>query len=224
MEGNAPDRLDLLRAQGEFEQILRNQLSALKASSAAFDAGNLWEAERLAVTVFNLVSDGSAKASRTKSLLSHLRVKDQITYISGSKGLRGMRVKKERIPGSTPGILPPLAHIKFGDNGWQFAPSFDLGHMMPRREMGFNRWYLEPVFAHKGTVLSRKNLIFLLRSRDGGAHIDESVKDLRYSAMKSDGIPYATVNGLPMKDAHYYSMRQIAWELDQSIRSFYGLL
>jgi len=71
------------RPRQELVEKFKNQIKALDASSANYDAGEDWEAERLANAVFNLVFDGGKIAS----VLSQLEVKDSLRFVS-SGGVR----------------------------------------------------------------------------------------------------------------------------------------
>jgi hypothetical protein len=73
--------MDMSRTRGELVSALNNQLKAIKASSAAFDEGEAWEATRLAVAVYVILYDGKG---RTVSLLSQLGIKEKIPFVSTS--------------------------------------------------------------------------------------------------------------------------------------------
>jgi hypothetical protein len=72
---------DMNRTRAELVSALNEQLGAIKASSAAFDAGVTWEATRLATAAYVILHDGKR---RTVSLLTQLGVKEKIPFISSS--------------------------------------------------------------------------------------------------------------------------------------------
>jgi hypothetical protein len=74
------------RPREELVHLLNGQMSALGVSSKGFDAGEEWEAERLATTVFNLVHDGGPIVS----LLSQLEVKDSLKFLSSGRMPSGL--------------------------------------------------------------------------------------------------------------------------------------
>jgi hypothetical protein len=66
------------------------------------------------------------------------------------------------------------------------------------------------------------NLVYSLRSRDGGSHYDRELPESAYLDLKTDaqGGKFFDSKGSPgvvIKNAHTASMRQIAHELDRSI-------
>src|SRR5262249_55095782 len=75
------EEMDMSRTRGQLVSALNNQLKAIKASSAAFDEGEAWEATRLAVAVYVILYDGKG---RTVSLLSQLGIKEKIPFVSTS--------------------------------------------------------------------------------------------------------------------------------------------
>jgi len=94
------------------------------------------------------------------------------------------------------------------------------------RQLSFAKWWDEPVSNAGKRQLSRKGLIWIVRSRDGGAHVDGSLNSDEYvelihdpllpgtSVHHGDGTAYTPAN------SHWASVRQIAWELDYAIKQF----
>jgi hypothetical protein len=103
--------------------------------------------------------------------------------------------------------------------------------------LSFSKWWEEPIFQEiapskpgfplgDGRKLSRKNLVFHLRSQDGGGHYDTELRHEPYIGLavrRRIGI-YRDNNGAaePIGDPHLASMRQIAWELEQSLKDIPG--
>ena len=145
-------RTEILR---EFEE----QMSAFQSSSAAFDAGQTWEAKRLATVVNILVHDHG----RTISLLKQLRVKDAIRFRSSGHPLRDGNLLSEM----------PLVKIEMSSTGVRYLPL--LGDRPPTspRWFPFSKWWEEPILRHgKRVSVSRKNLVMAMRNQDGGGHVD----------------------------------------------------
>jgi hypothetical protein len=204
-----------LRENGELEYKLEIQKRALAASASAFDSGELWEAERLAVTAYTILHDGG---TRTRSLLTQLGFKNKIRYVSSSRGFFMEHV----LPSPTVHeVSPPtpLIIIELNEKGVEFKPAFStVGCEEWHRWLSFSDWYEEPVFKNsKGRQLSRKNLIFSLRSQDGGAHVDPLLSDEAYADLRQDADPRISVSGKPIPEAHFATMRQIAWEIQESL-------
>lgn len=216
------------RTQAELEQELREQAAALRASAEGYDAGNLWEAKRLATTAYILLHDGGRNS---KSLL-------------GLLGLKGPMLSTADHSEEAP---MPLAIVTIdpqaGGKGMSFTPRLSE-HLTERKIMPFSKWYKERVFVSGGLRLSRMNLIFALRSQVGGAHVDAEIKDEALQWLRTNSpihvssSPPATAkdaNGNdvqcppeldnffadlhgPVPNGHLASMRQIAWEIEQVLQ------
>lgn len=216
------------RSRAELEQELREQAAALRSSASGYDAGQLWEAKRLASTAFILLHDGGRNS---KSLFGQLGINTE--FLSSAK-----------LDGDSP---LPLAIVtmdmKAGGSGMTFTPFLDE-HSTARRKLKFKKWWKEPVFLSGTLRLSRKNLVFAFRSQAGGAHVDPAITDDAFNWLRTnspihvssgppgpahdehgsevecppelDGI-FADLQG-PVPNGHFASMRQIAWEIDQTLQ------
>ncbi len=71
-----------VKTEAELREELREQVAALRASSAAYDAGERWEATRLAATAYILLHDGGR---RSQSLLTRLNLRRELSFISSVK-------------------------------------------------------------------------------------------------------------------------------------------
>lgn len=188
----------------------------------------MWEAKRLATAAYLLLHDGGRNS---RSLLGQLGLKGQMMSTANHDE----------------DALLPLAiieiDVKAGGKGMTFKPFLDA-HSKKRRFTSFSKWYEEPIFQNGKLTLTRKNLIFTLRSQVGGSHADgvitdESFQWLRTSspihvktapagpARDADGNEvdcppelegiFAAFDG-PVPNGHLASMRQIAWEIDQKLQ------
>ena len=104
----------------------------------------------------------------------------------------------------------------------------------------FSDWWDQEVYeTHRGLKLTRKNLVFALRTTDGGSHVDEILSDEAYHwlATKGDANTFAVDGGIvgtisldgseigpppgqdakPILHGHWATMRQIVWELDDAL-------
>lgn len=193
---------------------LNEQLGAIKASSAAFDAGETWEAKRLATAAYVILHDGKG---RTVSLLTQLGVKEKISLISSS------------VPANPNNLVAemPLVAVAVKGSDADYLPlcSIGGGPIQPRL-MSFSEWWEEPVFTdNQRMTLSRKTLVITLRDQEGGAHFDDEIKDVIYRAVAYNnaagwlcgrpGEPGKPIDPGP----HFATMRQIAWEIEQSLSS-----
>lgn len=213
-----------IRDRDELEQELREQAAALRASASGYDSGDLWEAKRLAVVAYVLLHDSG---KNSQSLLGQL-------------GLKGEMISTADLSGNSPLPLADISGNAFTGE-CTFSPFFDMKREVWHR-LPFKKWYKEPIFVDGSLRLTRMNLIHTFRSKAGGAHSDRLIDDdafrwlqkgspIHVSAGASvtrdaDGNEIETppeLAGLfnipsgPIPNAHYASMRQIAWEVDRAL-------
>ena len=198
------------RTHDELIEELNNQLAALKASCAGYDAGDFWEAPRLATIVYTLVNDGQSKIV---SILTQLGLRNNIGFASYAT---------PQNPHNLLGWLP-LCMMHLANNDCLYVPVLDQGPPDQMRTMRFKDWWGEPVFQNAaGNKLSRMNLVFSLRSKDGGSHYDAELPVSTYLELKTDGLGFEFQDGSgnptrKLQNAHLATMRHIAFELEQSI-------
>lgn len=164
----------------------------------------------MAVTIFNLLHDGGS----TKSLLTLLGLRASLRFVSTGR--------YEEPPGMTVTFRSPaLLGIRGGQNGTQFIPQFQLTVNKPETKLvQFETWWIkEDIYDSAGVDLSRRRLVFALRHQDGGAHIGE-LTDPAYVQVKSGaGMSGVDSNGaLRALQGVYPTMRQIAWEVTETLR------
>lgn len=140
-----------------------DQIDALRASCEGYDRGDRWEAKRIATALHILCHDPPLdRKSKSKSLLSRMGIKHQLSFISSIRPDAKTYV---------PTVL--LAIVKFdNEEGPYFAPMLESGW---EHHLQFLKWYNETVFYGKGVEISRKNLILTMRNQDGGAHVDGQI-------------------------------------------------
>ncbi len=198
------------RDAGELREALEVQKSALVASCRAYDEGEKWEALRLATTIYILVRDGGKK---NRSILTQMGKRNSLEFaVVISEGADPRNLLS----------YTPLVMIQMGGGGVNFKPrlsEFPSGRTILR----FNEWWdRDLVFRSGGDQhrMTRKKLVFALRNLDGGAHYDEEILDPNYIEMthgkswmsvSSDGIKR------PVRQLELASMRQIAWEVLDSL-------
>lgn len=205
------------RTPDELEKIMQRQLGHLRRSAAAYDSGTYEEAERLSNSVYLFVV---TTAFRIRGLLDQLKLLDELRFVDSRCNI-------------VPGL--PLASIKVdGDFGWYDARYDWKKGKYP--EVPFSEWWKQDIHLRKG-VVSRETLTVKLRNTDGGGHVDAELKDEHYELFQTDIIPsFVIVDGravvrishshrtepkeLPphIPNAHWASMRQIAWELEETLR------
>lgn len=199
------------RTHQELVQELRNQLAALRKSCAGYDEGDEWEAPRLATVVYTLVNDGPRKGV---SVLTQLGIRDRIPFASYA------------VPNPPGNLAPwaPLCMVHF-HGAAEYIPKLNERPADLRR-VNFKRWWAEPVFENAaGKLLTRMNLVFHLRSKDGGGHFDAELPPSSYLEMRTNALGFGFgIEGQklqPMRPtAHLASMRHIAFEVEQSLLPF----
>ena len=199
---------------------LREQISALRASCNAYDAGQLWEAKRLATSAYILLHDGGRNS---KALLSQLGLKTQMQFLSTRKAI---------LDGD---YTLSLTNITFNIPNGTMTYSPTLAKDTPHNWQKFSKWYDEKIFGNAGSLsLTRKNIIFALRNKMGGSHVDARVDDDGINWLKK-GAHSITINdtefseNLPpqlqfppvpqglVPNNHFAVMRQIAYEISESL-------
>jgi len=115
----------------------------------------------------------------------------------------------------------PLLLVRMDDNGTTYVPAGPVpAGAAWKRSLAFSKWWDEKIYASSaGPTLSRKSLVFNLRNKDGGAHLNPVLTDAAYIQMRSDAAPQVRISGKAMTDAHYATVRQIAWEVEASIEA-----
>lgn len=196
----------------ELEQHLQENIGFLVASCTAFDAGIHSEAKRLGTTIRVLLHD----TKNSHSLLGLLGHKEKILYLNTANA---------RDPSNM------LAH--HGLVGFQFdqnGPSYwaPLGDGPPTRysrgTSDFESWWNEHVIVdHAGGVFTRKDLVLSLANKDGGAHVDPSIAPDYAALTRENSLGWVVSSNdsteTPLKSVELHSVRQIAYELLQSLRA-----
>lgn len=198
------------RDAGELREAFEVQKSALISSCRAYDEGQKWEALRLATTIYILVRDGGKK---NRSILTQIGMRDSVKFAVAIS------------PAASPRNLfsyTPLVMLELGGGGANFVPrlsEFPSG----RRMLQFNEWWdRDLVFRSGGDQhrMTRKKLVFALRNLDGGAHYDEEILDPNYIEMThGKSWMFISPDGTkrPVRQLELASMRQIAWEVLDSL-------
>jgi hypothetical protein len=213
------------KALGELERELVEQITALRASAAEYDrnAANSWEAKRLASSVYILLHD----KGQNKSLLGQTNRKAGLKLVSSKV-----------VPPSSPGARVVraqstlLVSIRLTERGAEYVPW--LGNHPFKQQfrwLSFSSWWEEEVFHPAASVrMSRKNLVFNMRNKDGGAHVDDTISDPDYTTFRESGgleVRFHPKVGLsffgdpskgePVENGVRSHVRQIAWEVDVSL-------
>lgn len=213
------DRFKHARSRDELLEIFDRQLRHMRRSCELYDAGVEEEAERLSTSVYTLAFDGSG---RTVSVLTQLGFSVGLRIIDSRTQLEGIDFEN---PPPRSFFAPPLCMIRMSAEKVSCVPHCHASAEVPPEwpRVSFSKWWESTVFrATNGRTLTRKNVVFHLRSQDGGSHVDRVIKEEAYHWLRVDLDPSvrAGVGNKqgPITNAHWATMRQIAWELDHSLR------
>lgn len=227
----------LEKSHAELEVEFIEQIAALRASCKAFDEGQEWEAKRIASTIYILVHDGSRSA---RSLLGQIKKKKTTKFLSSFY---------DHIDENTlSSFITPFCGVLVQHNQVKYEPNFEaalIGHatssrypptppkILPMRELRFSSWWDEVVFRKtSGIDISRKNLIFCVRSQDGGAHVDPRIRNMNYRILRTVGDPnlrfvdsgggnyvvQGSEEGRHIGNIVWPMVRQIGWEIDETFK------
>lgn len=191
--------------QPDYRDHLRRQISFLQRSAAAFDAGYVDEAVRIATTIRVLIHH----TANSTSVLKHLNA-TTISLLSTCEGAStnalfyiGLGMQQVRNDGGA---------IKA-----TYAPLLD-GPV--KIYVPVSKWWDMIVYVlGSGERLSRKSIALTAANKDGGAHVDSSLTP-EYAALSKEGaVGYlmssvgGRINEQPFTDAHFVAVRQMAHEL-----------
>jgi len=193
------------RDSGELAAALEAQKRAIVSSSRAFDEGEDWEACRIATAVHVIVHDSG---KRTQSLLSQMGVRKTTEFVAS-----GRPVDPTNLVACT-----PLVKLRIQSAGNRYLPILDESRDDVRL-LNFRSWWEQDFIfrsADSNRKLTRKKLVFALRSQDGGAHYDAVLRDPNYIEAKHRPL-WFSLSGAPVQNLERAIMRQVGWELLQSL-------
>jgi hypothetical protein len=155
----------------------------LAASCHAYDAGDRWEALRLATIVYTLVLD----AGSNHSILGQLGIKHKMLFMSSAAVSADDVLNKDQYPFRNKPRYTPLIEYETYKDLREKDPKFKpIPHFVPvstywgrrnmypvLRELPFEDWWdSDLIFIDEDAALNRKKLVFTLRNQEGGSHFD----------------------------------------------------
>jgi hypothetical protein len=197
-----PPRVNVGAAR--FHEHLADQIGYLQASCDAFDAGSYPEFKRIAAAVRTLVHDTGSSTS----LLQHLGEK-AIPFASTAYQL------DERNLLSHHGLIG----FRMGPDGSRY-----VGHGAANgvHETSFDDWWNEVVIKDgAGRKITRRQLILVAANQDGGTHVDADIDEAYEALARSNSLGWVAFDGIsesPMAQAEGVSIRQIGWEVLETLR------
>lgn len=209
------------RPREDLEAKLRSQMANMRRSCEAFDEGAHEEAERLASSVFIICHDGG----KQQSLLTMLQMKRDARFYDTA--LKAIPAEPDVVQ-----LGPPLLAVMNDAAGMRYVAP--LGPAPSAQDepwlVKFSKWWDQTVYANsRGHKLSRKNLVFAMRSQDGGGHVDSALTNEAYYRFLAHGDHQSwnaegtlSINtqspGIAADNLHWLSMRQIAWEVANALQ------
>jgi hypothetical protein len=206
-----------IRSREDLLVALDIQLKALKSSCHSYDEGNFWEAIRLATIVKTLVHDGGKKVV---SVLTQLGMRGSLRFVSSGHPENPRNLLRE--------LTLVFTRLKMTEQGpiAQFIPHLGEGPDAVRRVQFHSWWDDEKIFRDPdGFFLNRRRLVWTLRDQEGGAHLDAEITDPAYVRLSRDTSSAPRLlseknSSMPIMGAQSALMRQIAWELLETLKEF----
>ena len=197
----------------ELLEYLAEQYRFLSNSSALYDAGELHEAKRLAVSLRVLVH----QTKRTShSLLNQLQQEFSIQ----------------------PKILGKVKHIDvtkvqyYGDFQMHLVAKGGIVECVPRKELNnpnlqeitIEDWWNQFVLISDGFKLRRKDVMLNMANQDGGAHVDPSMNQGYRRLSREDLIGFKDQSGNPIPNVHLVMARENSFYMQVSLVNYFGSL
>lgn len=150
---------------------LRQQLRFLRNSMAAFDAGEQYEAKRIATVLRVLFHDGG----RGRSLLTQMGIRESVRW--AWFGMGHPQSGTTQIISFGPSIVSIELVVSEDETRYSYSPLGPDVLKVPGMHawVPFDEWWNAPVVPATASTraISRWNLVEMLSNRDGGAHVDD---------------------------------------------------
>lgn len=191
-------------AHPRFVEQLRHQLGFVERSCAAYDAGHLEEAVRIATTVRVLIHN----TKNSTSLLSLL----------GARNINLLSTVREIDPNGDGRRRPVSFHglggSSVGPNG-QMSHTPSLDRSLTKRDMPTLEWWEQIVYMVDGVLIRRCDLVLGAANQDGGAHVDRKLAPA-YEAIRRGmfvQVSPAKLAGRVVDSTYAMGLRQIGYEI-----------
>jgi hypothetical protein len=189
---------------------MTEQLKALQSLAKSFGEGNTWAAKLMATVIYVICHDGWGKS---RSLLTQLGVRERLLCISTAHDPQPDNLLTEAL----------LLGFRFTDGNVEHFPRFLMppNPENPFKWIPFAEWWEQPVYCRGNEdIITRKELVLTVRSKDGGGHFDSELSCAKYVNLKT-GAGWKKFNGdnepLPPDPAHLVTVWAIGWELHEAI-------
>jgi hypothetical protein len=209
------------RTRPEIIAKFTEQMSLLDSACAGYDSGHEAQSLWIATCLWTMLYDGKPhkKNRGTTSLLTQLGLRDSLQYVS-----TGWVPSQHNYAPQMPLISVDMAsnrHVPVLCTSGQFL---SYGSEV-RQLIHFLIWWEKNDVIRVSTesavfsTLNRRELLFILRSQDGGAHVDETIGNQSYISLSK--VPVwmrgEIGRGQPILGAISATARQIGWEFQQTM-------
>jgi len=209
------------------EEKLEQGVELLTLSCEQFDKGSVAVAVQIATQLRVLVHD----TDKSHSLLQQLGIKNSLQYSDSSikhRGISFLHIEhmSNQVISISDSIYAGLLIKKMSNGDREHFPTLDFAPLLEANlhdttKVDFDTWYTgQTMFECMGLKMTRKDIIYMLANREGGAHVDLRYSDA-YKYFKEPTMLNITINGLKAcfrQNPVYVSVRQIAWELMESLK------
>jgi hypothetical protein len=201
----------------ELKQHLKEQINFINKSSRDFDNGDISEAKRIATHIRVLVHD----TKNSVSILNSLGEKEIIPFLDSS------------LPNRPNNLMPytGLVYLRVVNDSKGFRAKYSpLLNSRPKNWLSFDNWWDGIIITdQEGNRFSRKKLVLHVADTDGGAYADKLYLDY-FSLSRANSIGFSIVvqrgnevaQENPVKNIEFASIRQIAFELVESLTRHYA--
>jgi hypothetical protein len=209
------------RSPEDLSRSFEDNFTRLVNAGERFDAGQSVEAITVAGAVYVMVHEGG---KRSPSVLTMLSRKNETRFRDSGRPID---------PRNQIFFQAPLTQTVLGAGEISIQAAKD-SDPSGRPTLPFSKWWDGHVLRdHNGRLFSRKNLIHFFRHTLGGGHIGkefEGQDQLSGEAFASLGGAYSkefalNINGQsvePKYGPEYATVRQIGWELEQTLRESFS--
>ncbi|MFZ0459608.1 MAG: hypothetical protein WAM17_14420 [Rhodoplanes sp.] len=208
----------LKRTNLGFYHAFAVQYDGLRISASFYDIGHRNESVRMANAMFVLL--GPQTKNHT-SIVEHLRqTYEPWVYSTASKGNHGSALIAVE--------CVPYTATEANQSGWIIgAVPFGMESIRGARRLSPDEWWSEGVLRGAGESehLTRLQIVRIMRDQDGGAHLDDHVKDQNYLRVHLQGVGFRYTpsneaqESLPVEGVIEATIRQMATEVLESFRS-----
>ena len=219
------------RTKDEVLTEVQDQVKALSLACDQYDSGFGFSAKSMASIIYVLLQEGG----NSRSLLKQYGIRTKLRYLTTAIDFE-IKNKDGTITYSSSNCALAGYEIDQTDDSVSVKWAPHLSSALRKDYVSFDKWWDEPVCRRvapgtslldgKRTFLSRKRLIFHVRSQDGGAHYDKALSNDDYIELRNTNQSYLFLDNPDVEyctdtqTGHTASIRQMSFELLETFRQF----